>query len=105
MAALVSLDMGDTDKTYKNFAALREMRIRVLPPDVNRSRVKFTVADDAIRFGLGAIRGVGAKSAEEIIAVREKDGAFKNLADFCLRVGTQLANRRVLEALIKCGAF
>jgi DNA polymerase III subunit alpha len=105
MAALMSLDMDDTDKTYKNFAALREMRIRVLPPDINRSRVKFTVADGAIRFGLGAIRGVGTKSAEEIIAVREKGGEFKHLADFCTRVGTQLLNRRVLEALIKCGAL
>jgi DNA polymerase-3 subunit alpha len=105
MAALMSLDMDDTDKTYKNIAALREMRIRVLPPDVNQSRVKFAVSGEAIRFGLGAIRGVGAKSGEEIIAVREGGGAFKSLADFCLRVGTQLLNRRVLEALIKCGAF
>ncbi|MBV8358100.1 MAG: hypothetical protein JO189_09225, partial [Deltaproteobacteria bacterium] len=71
----------------------------------NRSRVKFTVTDGAIRFGLGAVRGVGTKSAEEIIAVREKGGDFKNLADFCTRVGTQLLNRRVLEALIKCGAL
>ena len=105
MAALMSLDMDDTDKTYKNIAALREMRIRVLPPDVNQSRVKFTVSGESIRFGLGAIRGVGAKSAEEIIAVRERGGEFATLADFCLRVGTQLLNRRVLEALIKCGAF
>jgi DNA polymerase-3 subunit alpha len=105
MAALMSLDMDDMDKTYKNIAALREMRIRVLPPDVNQSRVKFTVSGEAIRFGLGAIRGVGAKSAAEIIAMRESGGAFKTLADFCLRVGTQLLNRRVLEALIKCGAF
>jgi DNA polymerase-3 subunit alpha len=105
MAALMSLDMDDTDKTYKNFAALREMRIRVLPPDINRSRVKFTVTDGAIRYGLGAIRGVGTKSAEVIIAVREKSGDFKNLVDFCTRAGTQLLNRRVLEALIKCGAL
>jgi DNA polymerase-3 subunit alpha len=105
MAALMSLDMDDTDKTYKNIAAVREMRIPVLPPDINRSGVKFTVSDGAIRFGLGAIRGIGAKSAEEIIAVREKGGDFKSLTDFCIRVGTQLANRRVLEALIKCGAF
>lgn len=105
MAALMSLDMDDAGKTYKNIAALREMRIPILPPEVNQSRVKFTVSGEAIRFGLGAIRGVGAKSAEEIIAVREKTGPFKGLADFCLRVGTQLLNRRVLEALIKCGAF
>ena len=55
----MSLDMDDVDKAYKNIAALREMRIRLLPPDVNQSGVKFTVAGDAIRFGLGAIRGVG----------------------------------------------
>src|ERR1700719_3216934 len=105
MAALMSLDMDDTGKSYKNIAALREMRIAMLPPDVNQSRVKFTVSGDAIRFGLGAIRGVGQKTGEEIIAVRAAGGAFKNLADFCMRVGTQIVNRRVLEALIKCGAF
>ncbi len=59
MAALMSLDMDDVDKTYKNIAALREMKIAILPPDVNQSRVKFAVTGDAIRFGLGAIRGVG----------------------------------------------
>ena len=105
MAALMSLDMDDADKTYKNFAALREMRIAILPPDVNESRVKFAVADTAIRFGLGAIRGVGARTAEAIIAEREKEGPFKGVLDFCLRVGAQMVNRRVLEALIKCGAF
>jgi len=84
---------------------LREMRIAMLPPDVNQSRVKFTVTGDAIRFGMGAIRGVGQKTGEEIIAIREAGGEFKNLADFCMRVGTQIVNRRVLEALIKCGAF
>ncbi|MFZ0889130.1 MAG: DNA polymerase III subunit alpha, partial [Candidatus Binataceae bacterium] len=105
MAALMSLDMDDANKTYKNIAALREMGIRILPPDVNRSRVKFTVADDAIRFGLGGLRGVGAKTAKAIIAVRTEGGQFIGPADFCQRVGTQLVNRRVLEALVKCGAF
>jgi DNA polymerase-3 subunit alpha len=105
MAALMSLDMDDTSKSYKNIAALREMRIAILPPDVNHSRVKFTVAGDAIRYGLGAIRGVGAKTAQEIIAVRDRTGVFKNLADFCMRVGTALVNRRVLEALVRSGAF
>jgi len=105
MAALMTLDMDDADKTYKNIAALREMGIRVLPPDVNESRVKFSVVGDAIRFGLGAIRNVGAKSAEGILAEREASGPFSNLADFCVRVGSNLINRRALEALIKCGAF
>src|ERR1700720_974468 len=79
MAALMSLDMDDTGKSYKNIAALREMRIRLLPPDVNHSGVKFTVSDQAIRFGMGAIRGVGQKTGEEIIAMREQGGEFKNL--------------------------
>ena len=105
MAALMTLDMDDADKTYKNIGALREMHIAILPPDVNQSRVKFTAIDGAIRFGLGAIRGVGAKTAEGIIANREQNGPFEGLIDFCMRVGAQLLNRRVLEALIKCGAF
>jgi DNA polymerase-3 subunit alpha len=105
MAALMSLDMDDVDKTYKNIAALRDMKIAVLPPDVNQSRVKFAVTDGAIRFGLAAIRGVGSKPAEAIIVEREAGGPFENMADFCLRVGTQLISRRVLDALIKCGAF
>jgi len=105
MAALMSLDMDDVDKTYKNIAALRDMKIAILPPDVNQSRVKFTVAGGAIRFGLAAIRGVGSKPAEAIIAEREANGPFESMADFCMRVGTQLISRRVLDALIKCGAF
>src|SRR5271167_2163570 len=105
MAALMSLDMDDVDKTYKNIAALRDMKIAILPPDVNQSRVKFTVAGGAIRFGLAAIRGVGSKPAEAIIAEREARGPFESITDFCLRVGAQLISRRVLEALIKCGAF
>ena len=105
MAALMSLDMDDVDKTYKNIAALRDMKIAILPPDVNQSRVKFAVTDGAIRFGLAAIRGVGSKPAEAIIADREANGPFESMADFCMRVGTQLISRRVLDALIKCGAF
>src|SRR5208282_4639823 len=105
MAGLMSLEMDDVDKTYKNIAALREMGIQLQPPDVNQSGVKFTVAGDAIRFGLGAIRGVGTKTAQAIIAAREAGGQFENLADLTLRTGTQNVNRRVLEALIKCGGF
>ncbi|MGH7812851.1 MAG: DNA polymerase III subunit alpha [Candidatus Binataceae bacterium] len=105
MAALMSIEMDDTGKTYKNIASLREMKIPILPPVVNQSRVKFAVSEAAIRFGLGAIRGVGTKTAEAVIATREQGGPFEGIADFCVRVGSQLVNRRVLEALIKCGAF
>jgi len=105
MAALTSLEMDDVDKTYKNIAALREMGIKLLPPDVNQSRLKFTVAAEGIRFGLGAIRGVGQKAAEAIIAAREAGGPFTSLSELCVRVDPQQVNRRVLEALVKCGAF
>jgi DNA polymerase-3 subunit alpha len=105
MAALMSLDMDDAKKTYKNIASLREMRIKILPPEINQSRVRFAVVEDGIRFGLAAIRGVGAKAAEAIIAEREANGPFAGMADFCVRLGAQIINRRVLDALIKCGAF
>jgi DNA polymerase III subunit alpha len=97
--------MDDQAKTYKNIAALREMKIAILPPDVNLSGVKFTVSDGAIRFGLGGIRGFGVKTAEAVIANRAEKGTFENLVDMCTRVDAQFINRRVLEALIKCGAF
>ncbi len=89
MAALTSLDMDDVDKTYKNIAALRDMGIKLLPPDVNQSRVKFTVVPEAIRFGMGAIRGVGAKTAQAIIAAREDGGRFTSLTDLCMRADPQ----------------
>jgi DNA polymerase-3 subunit alpha len=105
MAALMTLEMDDADKTYKNISALREMGIVILPPDINQSRVKFTVDGGMIRFGLGAIRGVGAKTAEAIVTAREAGGGFESLVDLGLRVGAQHINRRVLEAVIKCGGF
>ena len=78
MAGLLSLEMGDTDKTFKNIAECRERGIRILPPDVNESREDFTVlaqADDnglrPIRFGLCAVRGVGSKAVETILATRD----------------------------------
>jgi DNA polymerase-3 subunit alpha len=110
MAGLMTLEMGETDKTYKNIAECREHGIAILPPDINESREDFTVGRPGtdgkrpIRFGLGAVRGVGSKAIEGIIAAREQ-GAFTSLADFCKRVQTQQVNKRVIESLIKCGAF
>jgi len=105
MAALTSLEMDDTARTYKNIGALREMGIRILPPDINQSGVKFTVDGEAIRFGLGAVRGVGSKTAQAIVAERQAKGPFASIIDCCLRLGAQTLNRRTLEALVKCGAF
>ena len=103
MAGLMTLEMGDTDKTYKNIAECRERGIPILPPDVNESREDFTVGHpDAqgrrpIRFGLGAVRGVGSKAIEAILAART-DGPFTTLADFCKRVQSQQVNKRVSRA-------
>ena len=105
MAALLTNDMGSPDKTIKNIAECREMGIKILPPDVNESRADFTVIDDAIRFGLAAVKNVGLKAVESIIESRDKDGKFEDLFDFCERVDGSKVNKRVLEGLIQCGAL
>lgn len=81
------------------------MGLRVQPPDVNVSQVRFSVAGDTIRFGLAAIKNVGEAAMESILKTRASDGAFKSLEDFCSRVDLRLVNRRVIESLIKAGAF
>jgi DNA polymerase-3 subunit alpha len=104
MAALLTEDMENTDKVVKNIAEVRSMGIEVLPPDINASDRSFTVHDNAIRFGLGAVKGVGSSAIEVILEVR-REGAFSSFHDFCERVNLQKVNKKVLEALIKCGAF
>jgi DNA polymerase-3 subunit alpha len=81
------------------------MGLRVEAPDVNVSRAQFTVSGDAIHFGLAAIKNVGATAIDSIVKVRETDGVFTTLEDFCARVDLRLVNRRVIESLIKAGAF
>jgi DNA polymerase-3 subunit alpha len=105
MAALMTWEMDDTDKVIKNLAECRQKGIEVLAPDVNESRSDFTPVGDKIRFGLAAVKNVGEKAVEEILASRRRDGAFQSLFDFCRRVDLAAVNRRVIESLIKCGAF
>ena len=105
MAALLTSEMGDTDKIVKYIEECRAMGLRVQPPDVNVSHVRFSVAGDTIRFGLAAIKNVGEAAMESILKTRGADGAFKALDDFCARVDLRLVNRRVIESLIKAGAF
>ncbi len=105
MAALLTSEMGDTDKIVKYIDECRAMDLRVQPPDVNVSAVQFSVAGDTIHFGLAAIKNVGEAAMESILATRKQDGPFKSLEDFCARVDLRLVNRRVLESLIKAGAF
>ncbi|HTG82520.1 MAG TPA: DNA polymerase III subunit alpha [Geobacteraceae bacterium] len=104
MAALLTEDMGNTDKVVKNIADCREMGIEVLPPDINASDRSFRVLGNSIRFGLGAVKNVGEGAIEAIIDARG-DGSFKDIFDFCERVDLRRVNKRVAESLVKCGTF
>ena len=105
MAAVLTSYMGKTDKIVHYVNSCKREGIQVLPPDVNESGRDFTAVPGGIRFGFAGIRGVGEGAADCIIAEREAGGPYKNLHDFVDRVDTSQANRRVIEALIKGGAF
>ncbi|MBM7622588.1 DNA polymerase III subunit alpha [Sporohalobacter salinus] len=105
MAALLSSVMGNSDKVARYIEECNRMEIEVLPPDVNESEVRFTVVEDRIRFGLEAVKNVGQKAIEEIIRSRKEEGNFESLADFCQKVSLGKVNQRVIESLIKAGAF
>ncbi len=104
MAALLSSEIGSTDKVVQYINEARELGLDVLPPDVHESGFKFTVTGERrIRFGLGAVRNVGAGAIESIIAARA-DGRFADLFDFVRRIDVRLCNKRVLESLVAAGA-
>ena len=105
MAAMLSADMDHTDKVVILIRECAEMDLTVLPPDVNTSQYPFTAEGRAIRYGLGAIRGVGRGAAETLIAEREAHGPFASLEDLCRRLDLQKLNRRVLEALLRSGSL
>src|SRR5216110_1420000 len=105
MSALLSSEIGNTDKVVQYIAEARELGLEVLPPDVNESGFKFTVVGDArVRFGLGAIKNVGGSAIESIIAGRTAAGPYRSLVDLCDRIDLRLCNKRVIEALIDAGA-
>jgi DNA polymerase-3 subunit alpha len=104
MAALLTEDMDNTDKVIKNISEVRSMGIAILPPDINASERSFTVDKEEMRFGLGAVKGVGIAALEAIFQVRQEK-PFSSLQDFCERVDLRKVNKKVVEALIKCGAF
>ena len=104
MAALLSSEIGNTDKVVQYINEARELGLEVLPPDVNESGFKFTVVGERrIRFGLGAVRNVGWGAIESIIAAR-REGPFTGVADFVERIDLRLCNKRVLESLVAAGA-
>lgn len=106
MAAVLSSDMDHTDKVVTMIAECRDMRLRVLPPDVNRCEYEFVPQDDAsILYGLGAIKGLGESAIDAILQAREAGGPFTDLFDLCSRIDMRRVNRRVLESLIKAGAL
>jgi DNA polymerase-3 subunit alpha len=105
MAALLTSEMGDTDKIVKYIEECRAMGIQIQPPDVNVSSVRFSVAGETVRFGLAAIKNVGEAAIETILVTRGERGPFRSLTDFCGRVDLRLVNRRVIESLVKAGAF
>ncbi|SFE21163.1 DNA polymerase III subunit alpha [Nitrosomonas sp. Nm166] len=106
MAACLSADMDDTDKVQIFVEDSITNGLKILPPDINLSDYRFIPVDSkTIRFGLGAVKGTGESAVNSIIAVREQTGPFTDLFDFCNRVDRRIANRRVMESLIRVGAF
>jgi DNA polymerase-3 subunit alpha len=111
MAALLTAESGDTDKIALAIGECRRMGIKVMPPNINDSAVRFKIIEDrqslderAIVFGLSAIKNVGVAAIEAILAAREP-GPFVSLADFCNRVDARRVNKKVVESLIKVGAL
>ncbi len=105
MTSVLTAFRDNEEKVAAAVAECRRLGIEVRPPDIHRSFVEFTVEDDAIRFGLLAVKNVGEGAIELIISARQAEGEFRSLADFCARVDLRLANKRVLESLIKVGAM
>ena len=106
MAAVLSADMDNTDKVVTLIEECHQMGLKVVPPSVNSSAYKFTVDESgAVVYGLGAIKGVGEGAIEGIVTEMRANGPFVDLFDFCRRVDTKKANRRVMESLVRAGAI
>lgn len=105
LSALLSSVAGDQDKTQAYIEEALKYGIKVLPPDINKSYSEFTPDENNIRFGLASIKQVGEIVVEAIINERETNGPFESIYDFCKRVDSKCSNKRVMEGLIKAGAF
>src|SRR5882757_375386 len=105
MAALMTSEMDRTDFVVKFINEAKSMGIEVLPPDVNESNMFFTVVGPNIRFGLGAVKGVGEGAIESVLQARRKIGRYTSLLQFCEEVDLRACNKKALEALIKSGSF
>ena len=104
-AALLTSFVEHSDKVTKYIAVVKSLGIIVLPPDINKSGRQFSVDGDRIRFGMAAVKNVGGSVVDEIVAEREQNGDFLGFRDFCQRMAGRKVNKRVVENLIRCGAF
>ena len=104
-AALLTSFVEHSDKVTKYIAVVKSLGITVLPPDINKSGRQFSVDGDRIRFGMAAVKNVGGAVVDEIVAERELGGEFTGFRDFCQRMAGRKVNKRVVENLIRCGAF
>src|SRR6185436_9068716 len=106
LSAMLTNDMGDTDKVAILINEARVFNVEVLPPDVNESQVAFAPArgGTVIRFGLAAVKGIGEVAVQTMLKARTEGGPFKSLADLCERVDGRTVNKKILEALVKSGA-
>jgi len=106
LASTMSADMNNTDNIHLFFDDCAPNKVEVLPPDINQSGYRFEPLNNCeILYGLGAVKGTGLAAIEVILAARESDGPFKDLFDFCERLDLRKVNRRVIESLIRVGAF
>lgn len=105
MAALLTSVLGQNSKVAEYIDQAKELGVTVLPPDINESNADFTVAGDNIRFGLGSVKNVGVGLIEKLVEERRANGPFRDFYDFCGRMSGYDLNKRVLENLIRCGAF
>ena len=107
LTALLTSEKNNADKIALYIEDAKSFKIKILPPDVNESFAEFTVVkeNNSIRFGLSAVKNVGEGAIDSIVKSRIKSGKFTSLYDFATRIDTRLVNHRVMESLIKCGAF
>jgi DNA polymerase-3 subunit alpha len=106
MCGLISCEFGNFDKMAVFISEATEMGLTVLPPDVNASSLRFTPeGENGVRFGLAGVKNVGEGAVEALVKERTANGPFTGLADFCARLDGQTVNRKVVESLIRCGAF
>jgi DNA polymerase III subunit alpha len=105
MAAMLNSELSSSDSIAKYIGECHNMGIELLPPDINESGYMFTVVGDKIRYGLGAIKGVGESAIESVLAARRQAGRFRSLGHLATEVDLRLVNRKVFECLVKAGAF